>query len=216
MGNKAKLKMLEARLAWHRGKYNYRKRKMEGWQQSEKRGEYWLDQHRKKHNAKGAESANASIIRARAGVYKWGKLVSEEAKEINKLKPAIAKLKPKPVKKAEGFSTPRARWNPSERPIANWIIPELEWAAAHGWTGYVTSGYRSYQKQKELYELYQRGGNIAARPGQSNHEGYEFPKGAVDVTNYNQFNAVLSKKPGHKLRWGIVIADYVHFSGTGR
>jgi LAS superfamily LD-carboxypeptidase LdcB len=35
----------------------------------------------------------------------------------------------------------------------------------------IRSGFRSYAKQKRLYKKYQRGeGNLAARPGYSNHE----------------------------------------------
>lgn len=44
---------------------------------------------------------------------------------------------------------------------------------------HVTSGYRSYAEQAELYRLYKRGsGNLAAKPGTSNHEGGQ----ALDVS----------------------------------
>src|SRR5262249_11408421 len=43
-----------------------------------------------------------------------------------------------------GALIPQAPWNPQLRPIAGWIVPILQWAFEHGWTGVVTSGYRTY------------------------------------------------------------------------
>ena len=50
----------------------------------------------------------------------------------------------------------------------------------------IRSGFRSYAKQKRLYKKYQRGeGNLAARPGYSNHESGR----ALDIyiTDYRVF-----------------------------
>ncbi|MFN3428585.1 MAG: peptidoglycan-binding protein [Candidatus Sericytochromatia bacterium] len=53
-------------------------------------------------------------------------------------------------------------------------------AAADGVQLRITSGYRSYAEQVHLYNLYKSGkGNIAAKPGTSNHETGD----AIDFTN---------------------------------
>jgi hypothetical protein len=95
--------------------------------------------------------------------------------------------------------------------VANWIIPILNWARSHGWTGRVTSGYRS-------------------EPG-SEHALVNWPGGAIDVGNSaavaqgtNLYN-VLRGYPGHpNLLWGGQYItgytgpgghDFGHFSGTG-
>ncbi|MNS45874.1 N-acetylmuramoyl-L-alanine amidase XlyA precursor [compost metagenome] len=53
-------------------------------------------------------------------------------------------------------------------------------AAADGVQLRITSGYRSYAEQVELYNLYKSGrGNIAAKPGTSNHETGD----AIDFQN---------------------------------
>lgn len=68
--------------------------------------------------------------------------------------------------------------------IAGWMVPWLNFARAHGWSGTVTSGYRSRASQSALYAAYLSGrGNLAARPGTSMHEQYKFPGGAVDLSD---------------------------------
>lgn len=103
------------------------------------------------------------------------------------------------------------------KPVANWIIPDLRWARAHGWTGSVTSGFRTDAQQMAAargYGLqhYGPGGPLA-----SNHTKTAWPGGAVDVTGAAQLAAVLRGYHGaHNLVWGgPVIGDYVHFSATG-
>lgn len=107
--------------------------------------------------------------------------------------------------------------------VAPWIIPSLKWAREHGWTGTVTSGYRSCEHQKEVAAQFARekGMTVAqmypSGPCASNHVGLEHPRGAVDVSQAAQLNDVLRKNP-HKpgLVWGgPVINDEVHFSATG-
>jgi hypothetical protein len=41
-------------------------------------------------------------------------------------------------------------WNPLLLPIADWVVPVLQWAHLHGWTGTVKSGYRTYAQQAVL------------------------------------------------------------------
>jgi hypothetical protein len=107
--------------------------------------------------------------------------------------------------------------------VAAWIVPSLEWARAHGWTGKVVSGYRDCAHQTTVAAVFaaSKGLTVAQEypngPCASNHVGYEYPRGAVDVSEYQQLNTVLQHnptKPG--LVWaGPVIGDVVHFSATG-
>jgi hypothetical protein len=93
--------------------------------------------------------------------------------------------------------------------VAAWIKPALEYARKHGWKGQVNSGFRTYAKQKEIYDS---GVRPAARPGTSNHEGADFPRGAVDVTDAEHLSAILRKSPyAKKLQWAGA-KDPVHFS----
>jgi hypothetical protein len=110
-------------------------------------------------------------------------------------------------------STPEAAWNPRLKPIADWIIPVLEWASLHGWTGTVTSGYRTYYEQAQLNAA----GAFSAVAGRSNHETTVYPGGAVDVTNSPQLINVLRGYAGPEKLVGGVLGpiDPEHFSATG-
>lgn len=210
MTNWPKIHLLEARLSWWRGKLNYRQAKL---------SEYAADvaRSRKFHHPD-------ALKRAEEGTHKWGPLVGEAAREVHALADAIHKLRPaSPVPAGEGVCTPLTRWNPSRRPIANWIARELYDAVDHhGAQGVVTSGLRTFAKQKELWEIFQRGGNVAAEPGHSNHEGFDYnatngKRGAVDWESADSLNAALVRKPSHKLLWAEThgLADHPHFSATG-
>lgn len=92
-------------------------------------------------------------------------------------------------------------------PVADWIIPELVWARAHGWAGSVTSGWRSPSQVVQ--------GVFATAPqGQSEHQYDIYPGGAVDVSDYQQFAQIIAGYPGADklIQLGI---DPLHFSGTG-
>ncbi len=108
---------------------------------------------------------------------------------------------------------PQASWNPRLKPIAGWIVPILEWASLHGWTGTVTSGYRTYYEQAQLNAA----GDFSAPAGSSNHETTAYPGGAVDVTDPAQLIKVLSKYTGTPKLVGGVLGpvDPEHFSATG-
>ncbi len=85
----------------------------------------------------------------------------------------------------------------------------MKYAQAHGWHGTVSSGYRSFAEQKQIYDS---GVRPAAIPGQSNHEGSEFPRGAVDVTQSQELANILRNSPYAKtLEWAGA-QDPVHFS----
>jgi hypothetical protein len=110
-------------------------------------------------------------------------------------------------------TTPETVWNPRSKPIADWIIPILEWAHEHGWTGTVTSGFRTYFEQAQLNAA----GAFSAKAGLSNHETTKYPGGAVDVTNPSQLISVLSAYRGPVKLVGGVLGpiDPEHFSATG-
>lgn len=110
-------------------------------------------------------------------------------------------------------TVPAASWNPQNKPIADWIAPILQWASENGWTGSVTSGYRSYAEQAAINAK----GEFSAAAGTSNHEGAVYPLGAVDVTNPQQLLQVLKGYTGpEKLVGGVLGAvDPEHFSATG-
>jgi len=110
-------------------------------------------------------------------------------------------------------ATPEAAWNPRSKPIADWIVPILEWASLHGWTGTVTSGYRTFYEQAQLNAA----GAFSAPAGLSNHETSVYPGGAVDVTDPSQLIAVLRAYPGPVKLVGGVLGpiDPEHFSATG-
>jgi hypothetical protein len=109
--------------------------------------------------------------------------------------------------------TPEVVWNPRSKPIADWIVPILEWAAQHGWSGTVTSGYRTYYEQAQLNAA----GAFSAQAGRSNHETTVYPGGAVDVTNPSQLISVLRGYAGPVKLIGGVLGpiDPEHFSATG-
>ncbi len=93
--------------------------------------------------------------------------------------------------------------------VAGWIAPALQWARQHGWTGGVTSGFRSLADQTRIYNS---GVRPAARPGTSNHEGADFPRGAVDVSQAQQLAQILKGSPyASQLQWAGA-KDPVHFS----
>lgn len=112
-----------------------------------------------------------------------------------------------------GVVVPAASWNPQHKPIASWIAPVLDWASQHGWSGSVTSGYRSYAEQASINKQ----GLYSAPAGKSNHESATYPGGAVDVTDPAQLIQVLKGYTGpQKLVGGVLgSVDPEHFSATG-
>lgn len=92
--------------------------------------------------------------------------------------------------------------------VAAWIKPYLVYARKRGWKGTITSGFRSFAKQTEIYNS---GVRPAAKPGTSNHEGSEFPRGAVDVSDAVGLDRILRKYPNRKLIFAGS-KDPVHFS----
>lgn len=93
--------------------------------------------------------------------------------------------------------------------VAAWVAPALAYARARGWKGTVTSGLRSYADQQRIYDS---GVRPAARPGTSNHEGTQYPRGAVDVSDPQGLARILARSPyAGKLVYAGA-KDPVHFS----
>lgn len=100
--------------------------------------------------------------------------------------------------------------------VSNWIITELKWARHNGWRGHVESGYRNQEQERAAAEHYGLEHYSGGDPSGSNHTKINYPGGAVDVTEPEQLNRVLSAKANRRLTWGgPVIGDPVHFSATG-
>jgi hypothetical protein len=200
-----RIRLCESRRSYWRAKYTYRRKER-------------IDYQRKvENNKRHFPNHHDALRKAEAGVAKWGKLEGEAAQEIHRYDAAIAKLRPKPPSPhIEGLSTPATSWNPYRRPIANWMIPVLQWAHDHGWTGIVVSGYRSRAAQWIAAVKYGLWHYPGGNPFLSNHLKWIYPGGAVDVTNYEQLAHVLRGYSGpRKLLWaGPTIGDVVHFSAN--
>jgi hypothetical protein len=63
--------------------------------------------------------------------------------------------------------------------VASWLAPLIAYAKSHGWTGTLTSGYRSAADQARVCAT---GVQPCAAPGTSHHQGLAYPDGAIDVT----------------------------------
>lgn len=94
-------------------------------------------------------------------------------------------------------------------PVANWIVPILRYARKNGWSGRVTSGYRSTAEQARICAT---GVKPCATPGTSNHQKTMFPGGAVDVTEAATLDRILRASSYRNLLQWAGTADPVHFS----
>lgn len=104
------------------------------------------------------------------------------------------------------------------RSCANWMIPYLQWARAHGWRGTLTSGWRDPAYSESLcYRMCgapRCSGRCAGRS--SNHSGSVSPRGAVDVSDYANFGRIIRSYPGSpRIFNALGSRDPVHFSSTG-
>lgn len=102
--------------------------------------------------------------------------------------------------------------------VANWMIPYLQWARAHGWKGRLVSGWRDPNYSQRL--CYSMCGAPSC-PGRcaglsSNHVGSVKPRGAVDVTDYYRFGQLMRACPySPHIFNGLGSRDPVHFSVSG-
>lgn len=104
------------------------------------------------------------------------------------------------------------------RPVANWMVPYLQWAREHGWRGTLVSGWRDPNYSKSL--CYRMCGAPSC-PGRcaglsSNHVGSVKPRGAIDVTDYQRFGQLMRQCPHQPHIFNALGArDPVHFSASG-
>lgn len=159
------------------------------------------------HIATGAPS-NAEVRKELEAARKAG-IVIPEGESVSSFESAQG-AGSGPAAHAE---VPATVWNPHGKPIADWIVPILEWAHDHGWGGAVTSGYRTFYEQAQLNSA----GAYSAPAGLSNHETTVYPGGAVDVTMPGELIAALRGYHGpHQLFGGVLgPVDPEHFSATG-
>lgn len=99
--------------------------------------------------------------------------------------------------------------------VASWIARWLEKSRRAGWNGTVTSGYRTPEYSESLC---QRMCGQPSCPGtcagrSSNHSGKDYPAGAVDVSDYANFERI-QYEIGSPLRNDLPY-DPVHFSVNG-
>jgi TP901 family phage tail tape measure protein len=95
--------------------------------------------------------------------------------------------------------------------LTDQVKDAVSYARSNGWSGGINSGFRSRAKQQALYDLYKSGrGNLAAPPGNSNHE-----RGlAVDVSQPDQFARAMARMGEGRL-YRKVPGEPWHFSTTG-
>lgn len=101
--------------------------------------------------------------------------------------------------------------------VAAWIHPWLVLSRKNGWTGTVVSGYRSPPYSQSLCEHMCGAPSCPGRCAgvASNHSGTQYPGGAVDVTEYEQFGRI-QRRIGSPLQNQLPATDPVHFSVSGR
>jgi hypothetical protein len=147
MINWPKIRLLEGRLKWHRGKVAYRRRQLAKWKITGDRAHYWLAKHEKEHNQRAIESDKREIAAVRPEIIKWQGLLTPEELECHRLEAAIKALKPKTQEwPLGGLVAPGVHWT-SQRfdqgkdftiPIFTSVRAPgngecIEWAADRAW-----------------------------------------------------------------------------------
>lgn len=104
------------------------------------------------------------------------------------------------------------------RPVANWLLPYLQWARSQDWKGTLNSGWRDPVYSERLcYNMCGRPscpGRCAGR--NSNHSGSVKPRGAIDVSYYYEFGQLMRRCPYEpKIFNALGARDPVHFSASG-
>jgi hypothetical protein len=102
-------------------------------------------------------------------------------------------------------------------PVAKWMVPYLTYARNHGWKGRLVSGYRTPEYSDSLCR---RMCGAPRCPGlcagrSSNHSGSERPRGAVDVSDYDNFGRIVAHAPYSPTLINRLPRDHVHYSASG-
>jgi hypothetical protein len=103
-------------------------------------------------------------------------------------------------------------------PVAKWLVPYLQYARSHGWQGRLNSGWRSPSYSTSL--CYRMCGAPSC-PGRcagaaSNHAGSDKPRGALDVSDYYRFGAIMRNAPFNpRIYNALGSRDPVHYSASG-
>jgi hypothetical protein len=220
--DKANLAKAKDALVWVKGKLFKRRLRVAF---THRRKKYWVG----KAQAAEREKRWANAKRAEGKVAYWreqeDKAILGRAEFNRRRKRIERKIKLLSVKvekgntlPASGVTTVNRPWNGLNRPIANWIVDDLDKIYANGCRFTVTSGYRSneYQCTVCIGVCGNCGGcpGRCAPPGSSNHRGTAYPIGAVDVTNYYAVEAALARI-GSPLHNSLGAQDPVHMSATG-
>ena len=103
-------------------------------------------------------------------------------------------------------------------PVAAWLVPYLVWARANGWRGHVVSGWRDPKYSQALCYRMCGAPSCSGRCAglNSNHVGSVKPRGALDLTDYAQFGALMRRCPlSPRLFNALGARDPVHFSASG-
>lgn len=114
------------------------------------------------------------------------------------------------------------------KPVVRWLAEDLLWArhppdGGKAWTGVLVSGFRTRPEQLRAAREYvaRIGSTIAAvypfgvYASQHCKRG-KYPNGAADVTEPDELDEVLRRKPNRRATWGWPVQrDRVHFSATG-
>ena len=106
------------------------------------------------------------------------------------------------------------------KPTVEWLAYRMQVARAAGWDGYLVSGWRSPAYSTQL--CYGMCGQPSC-PGQcagaaSNHAKSGYGGGAIDVSDYYTFGALMRtlNYPGIRIFNALGAQDPVHFSASGR
>lgn len=102
-------------------------------------------------------------------------------------------------------------------PVANVMIPHLQWARANGWRGVLVSGWRDPRYSQSLcFRMCGRSSCPGMCAGtSSNHVGNTPARFAGDVTDYIRFGQLMKRCPCQPRIFNRLPRDLVHFSPSG-
>ena len=115
-----------------------------------------------------------------------------------------------------GVTIPDRSWNPNRKPMAAWMVSEVDKVHAAGWGGMLNSGFRTPAHSTQLCL------DICGQPtcpgtcagATSNHAKHVKPEGAIDVSDPSTFGAK-ARQMGSPLKNLLGAADPFHFSTSG-